>query len=302
MALVPGRQFQPSTFHGTPLTFFRCASSFPQRNGHLLCSSELNPTSTSSSTRRPPARISNWLDRWSDKNKQVRWKYPRMAVNYRKDNVSMQTLGFGESDSSGSEGGTTMQRIVDKLKKFGYMDDNKEDAERRSERVIEKGSVEDIFYVEEGLLPNTGGGFSAKSPFGDRNTIRSDDGEVKFPWEKENEEDEDAKWTARGKSKTSVAELTLPDVELRRLRLLTFQAKQKVRIKSGGVTQDVVNKIHEVWRRSEIVRLKIEGAAALNMKRVHEILEVCYTVSSQLDSASSMVSYLISHCVFNAFS
>ncbi|KAH0993913.1 hypothetical protein GBA52_005396 [Prunus armeniaca] len=31
--------------------------------------------------------------------------------------------------------------------------------------------------------------------------------------------------------------------------------------------------IHERWKTSEIVRLKIEGPPALNMKRMHEILE-----------------------------
>ncbi|XWS08861.1 hypothetical protein CRYUN_Cryun40dG0036600 [Craigia yunnanensis] len=46
-----------------------------------------------------------------------------------------------------------------------------------------------------------------------------------------------------------------------------------MRINGAGVTQEVVDTIHEKWKTMEIVRLKIEGAPALNMKRMHEILE-----------------------------
>ncbi|MBA0789547.1 hypothetical protein Gotri_026320 [Gossypium trilobum] len=46
-----------------------------------------------------------------------------------------------------------------------------------------------------------------------------------------------------------------------------------MRIKGAGVTQEVVDTIHEKWKTMEIVRLKVEGAPALNMKRMHEILE-----------------------------
>ena len=57
---------------------------------------------------------------------------------------------------------------------------------------------------------------------------------------------------------------------------MTFQKKHKTRIGGAGVTQAVVDMIHERWKESEIVRLKIEGPPALNMKRMHEILEVCF--------------------------
>ena len=57
---------------------------------------------------------------------------------------------------------------------------------------------------------------------------------------------------------------------------MTFQKKHKTRIRGVGVTQAVVDMIHERWTESEIVRLKIEGPPALNMKRMHEILEVCF--------------------------
>ena len=162
-----------------------------------------------------------------------------------------------------------MDRIVEKLKKFGYV----EDGIQNKERVIEKGSVEDIFYVEEGMLPNSRGGFSSESPLG-FGSFGSDDGKVRFPWEKPVVEELEERKSMRSRSKTSLAELTLPESELKRLLKLTFEKKHKTRIGRSGVTQAVVDKIHERWKTSEIVRLKFEGEAALNMKRMHEILEV----------------------------
>ncbi|KAI3850905.1 hypothetical protein MKW92_046097, partial [Papaver armeniacum] len=79
--------------------------------------------------------------------------------------------------------------------------------------------------------------------------------------------------SVRSKSRTSLAELTLPESELRRLRNLAVKTKSKTKVGGAGVTQAVVEKIHEKWKSSEIVRLKCEGPPALNMKRLHEILE-----------------------------
>lgn len=164
-----------------------------------------------------------------------------------------------------------MEKIVEKLKKFGYMDDVKETKENVQERIIEKGSIEDIFYIEEGILPNPQGGFSLDSPLGVENKGEGN-GEVRFPWERPKVEE----GSVRIKSRTSLAELTLPESELRRLRNLTMRTKNKTKIGGGGVTQAVVDMIREKWKTSEIVKLKCEGAAALNMRRIHEILEVCF--------------------------
>ncbi|XP_030533990.1 CRM-domain containing factor CFM3A, chloroplastic/mitochondrial [Rhodamnia argentea] len=251
MALVPPRQFCPSTFHGNRFNFFRKSSSSAPARGKPV--SLFNPSLSFSSS-------NSWLDKWKETNKQNSPKLPQAVMNYR------------NSGDTGGGGGSTMQRIVEKLKKFGYMDDGYERRERLPERVVEKGSVEDIFYVEEGLLPNARGGFSAESRIGEANVMGESSG-ARFPWEKRKGKGEDEEWSATSKSKTSVAELTLPEPELRRLRNLTFQMKSKMRIGGGGVTQAVVDTIQERWKTSEIVRLKIEGAAALNMKRTHEILE-----------------------------
>lgn len=244
----------------------------------------------SSSTRTPISRYNlrrnlcraSWIDRWNETTKHNRPKPPRAVLDYpssddeevpiSSSNLSKSYRGNSRIDDDG-RGGSTMEKIVRKLKKFGYIDD--ENKEKGQERAIEKGSVEDIFYVEEGMLPNTRGGFSKDSPLGVESMFGSN-GEVRFPWEKPKEKEDAGGASARRRSRTSLAELTLPESELRRLRNLTFQKKHKMKIGGGGVTQAVVDVIHEKWKSSEIVRLKIEGPPALNMKRMHEILEVCF--------------------------
>ncbi|XP_045808118.1 CRM-domain containing factor CFM3A, chloroplastic/mitochondrial [Trifolium pratense] len=278
-ALLPTRQLQPSS-NFSSLRFFTYTSSSIHKNFIFK-----TPTKnfTFLSFKNPifhckTFSTDTWLKRWNQpSSKYYRQKPPRAVVDYQgSGNGHSSKSDFSSSDDEGV-GGSRMDRIVEKLKKFGYESDENENMDHRiNERVIEKGSVEDIFHVEEGMLPNTRGGFSPESPFG-IGSFGSDGGggEVRFPWEKPVvvDEEEEERRVLRKKSKTSMAELTLPESELRRLLKLTFQKKHKTRVGGGGVTRAVVEKIHERWKTSEIVRLKFEGDAALNMKRMHEMLE-----------------------------
>ncbi|PON53240.1 RNA-binding, CRM domain containing protein [Parasponia andersonii] len=310
MALVPSRQFYPtsffdsfqssfSKFHGTQIQFFRYGSSFTLRKRHFHVSPfivkssatpEQNPGRKSNFVRKNQTNTgyttdknlstSTWIDKWNETHQPNRPKPPMAVLDYRSsESGNRQSSGQGKrgindgGTAGAGAGGSTMEKIVDKLKKFGYMDVGIENKEDKSERVIEKGSVEDIFYVEEGMLPNSRGGFSAKSPLGIENQVFGGDGEVRFPWEKPKEKGEREGGSMMRRNRTSLAEMTLPESELRRLRTLTFQKKHKTRIGGAGVTQAVVDMIHDRWKTSEIVRLKIEGPPALNMRRMHEILE-----------------------------
>ncbi|RDX74907.1 CRM-domain containing factor CFM3A, chloroplastic/mitochondrial, partial [Mucuna pruriens] len=272
MALVPTRHLHPffDSFHTSPnfhSLFFR-HSLTPSPNSAFFA-----PKPPIIFRRNPAKSFStqNWLNQWNHPtNNRARPKPPRAVLDYQgSGNGHMSKSGFSSSDEEGdgNSGGSTMDRIVEKLKKFGYVDEGIE-KQRTKERVIEKGSVEDIFYVEEGMLPNARGGFSPESSLG-----FGGDGEVRFPWEKPVVEELEERKSVRKNSKTSLAELTLPESELKRLLKLTFEKKHKTRVGRSGVTQAVVDKIHDRWKTAEIVRLKFEGEAALNMKRMHEILE-----------------------------
>lgn len=203
---------------------------------------------------------------WNRTQKQNQFKSSKLVLNHRKGE---RFLDSGVTSSENGGGSSTMERIVEKLKKFGFVDEDEEiEQERR--------------FVEEEENPRNnrrGGGYTEESsPFG---VYGGGDGEVKFPWEKATSKEKDKEkeelvngvWTAKKESRYSLAEMTLPQAELNRLRNVMFRTKSKMRVKGAGVTQAVVDAIQEKWKGSEIVRLKIEGTNALNMRRMHELLE-----------------------------
>ena len=72
----------------------------------------------------------------------------------------------------------------------------------------------------------------------------------------------------------TLAELTLPEEELRRLKTIGIQIRKKLKVGKAGITEGIVNGIHERWRRAEVVKIRCEDICKLNMKRTHDILEV----------------------------
>ncbi|KAI3799712.1 hypothetical protein L1987_35011 [Smallanthus sonchifolius] len=283
MALVPTRL---DSFHNSvyKLHFFRYCSynpfkkhkiianyesnSNPHKKSKIVIRNKNNEAGSISASPILHPRSNNsggWLEKWDNTRKENWPKQAENAFDYKSDYENNH-----DSDSDGVHAsGSTMDRIVEKLKKFGYADDVREKKEDR----IEKGSIEDIFYVEEGVLPNSRGGFSPESPLGVEDVFRGSNGKVRFPWEKPSPEDEN-RYSVKQKSKTCVAELTLPEAELRRLRNLAFRLKNKTRITGAGVTREMVALIKDKWKSAEVVKLKVEGSGALNMRRMHEILEM----------------------------
>ncbi|KAK7271713.1 hypothetical protein RJT34_27838 [Clitoria ternatea] len=71
----------------------------------------------------------------------------------------------------------------------------------------------------------------------------------------------------------TLAELSLPDSEIRRLTTLGFRSKQKVRVAKAGITERIVNVIHERWRHSEVVRIVCEDLCMFDLRRTHDLLE-----------------------------
>ncbi|CAL0317240.1 unnamed protein product [Lupinus luteus] len=73
----------------------------------------------------------------------------------------------------------------------------------------------------------------------------------------------------------TLAELNLSKSEIRRLTTLGLGLgmKQKLKVGKAGITEGIVNGIHERWRRVEVVRIVCEDICKLNMKRTHDLLE-----------------------------
>ncbi|GAB2210212.1 hypothetical protein Droror1_Dr00015472 [Drosera rotundifolia] len=272
MVAMPPRPFHPSSFtdpitrfHRTPIRFFHQnidSNRFHKQNPRRVSSYGLDHNLNSSSG-------VSWFVKWNQTHLQDRPKTPRAVVDYgdSRDSVSGSSSNLGIVRSGGG-GGSTMEKIVERLRKGGNVENEGDD----DERGIEKGSVEEMFYVEEGTLPDTRGGFSKdkgmESVFGMRRV-----GEVvRFPWEKPEGDDAGLSVRKRG-SRNSKAEMTLSHFELTSLRRLGLRMKNRMTVGGAGVTQEVVETIHKKWRTEKLVKLTITGPPALNMKRTHDILE-----------------------------
>ncbi|KFK29529.1 chloroplastic group iia intron splicing facilitator chloroplastic-like [Arabis alpina] len=79
-------------------------------------------------------------------------------------------------------------------------------------------------------------------------------------------------WRAK-KSNTVEAERIVPEHELRRLRKVALRMIERIKVGSAGITQALVEAIHEKWEVDEVVKLKFHEPCSRNMKRTHEILE-----------------------------
>lgn len=105
------------------------------------------------------------------------------------------------------------------------------------------------------------------------------DDEMALPWERDEggNEEEEVKGMGMRKRRVrapSLAELTIEDEELRRLRRMGMFLRERVSIPKAGLTQAVLEKIHDQWRKEELVRLKFHEVLAHDMKTAHEIVEV----------------------------
>ncbi|XP_010912991.3 CRM-domain containing factor CFM3, chloroplastic/mitochondrial [Elaeis guineensis] len=96
-------------------------------------------------------------------------------------------------------------------------------------------------------------------------------GPVSFPWEQDGGSSD--REQLHRKSNTELAERTIPEPELRRLRDAALRMKERMKVGPAGVTEAVVQSIHEKWKENEVVKLRFEGPPSLCMKRTHEVLE-----------------------------
>ncbi|KAF7848870.1 hypothetical protein BT93_L1482 [Corymbia citriodora subsp. variegata] len=192
----------------------------------------------------------------------------------------------GKADDSGSRGGierrysgndrgqNAIERIVLRLRNLGLGSDD-----------------EEVGDEEEGE-----GEFGAAPPTGEerpgdllrREWIRPDsfleedesaeDDAGLLPWEKEGKGEVEVKEKVVGGRKRSVkvptlAELTIEDEELRRLRRVGMYLRERISVPKAGITQAVLEKIHDKWRKEEFVRLKFHEVLAHDMKTAQGVVE-----------------------------
>ncbi|KEH32512.1 putative RNA-binding, CRM domain-containing protein [Medicago truncatula] len=90
--------------------------------------------------------------------------------------------------------------------------------------------------------------------------------------EKEVQEAESTSLKKR-RSNTELAEKFIPEHELRRLRNMALRMVERFSVGVAGITQELVDAIHEKWMVDEVVKFKFDSPLSANMKRAHQILE-----------------------------
>lgn len=76
------------------------------------------------------------------------------------------------------------------------------------------------------------------------------------------------------RSNTVLAERTIPEHELRRLRKIALRMMERFNVGVKGITQELVASVHEKWRESEVVKFKFGIPLSTHMKKAHQLLEV----------------------------
>ncbi|KAK4280804.1 hypothetical protein QN277_012377 [Acacia crassicarpa] len=100
--------------------------------------------------------------------------------------------------------------------------------------------------------------------------------EMVFPWDRDEKDELEESGLRLKKRKVklpTMAELTLEEQELRRLRRVGMEVRDRISVPKAGLTQAVLDKIHDKWRKEEVVRLKFHEVLARDMKTAHAIVE-----------------------------
>ncbi|MQM15278.1 hypothetical protein Taro_048221 [Colocasia esculenta] len=175
---------------------------------------------------------------------------------------------------------SAIQKIAEKLRSLGYLEEGADEVARGRTAEPTGGirSAGEIFIPTPQELPRRRVGHtidpSWSTPESPVPLPGSSSAIARFH-ELRRELGMDTGRVARTPTPPMVAELTVPAEELRRLRCLGIRLDKKLRLKVGkaGITEGIVNSIHERWRRSQLVKIKCEDLCRMNMKRTHETLE-----------------------------
>lgn len=168
---------------------------------------------------------------------------------------------------------SAIQRIADKLRTLGFAEETNHDPPTTSGQ----NSPGEIFVPLPDQLPIHRVGHTIDTswstpsypvPKPGSGTAISRYHELKRVWKKEKQSE------SKNEEKVpSLAELTLPAGELRRLRSEGIRLTKKIKIGKAGITEGIVNGIHERWRTTEVVKIFCEDISGMNMKRTHDVLE-----------------------------
>lgn len=202
-----------------------------------------------------------WFQRWSTDPK-----------NHGLDKTVVrekEKVGVSERPSGGNG---SIERIVHRLRNLELeKDGGEENVDSSGHRIEDDGEVRLGDLLER----------TWNRPHSYNNGSVEEDGGNVLPWERDNagfvveeKRSEDGNLRKKRVRAPTLAELTIEDSELRRLRTAGMALRERTTIPKAGVTRVIVEAIHDVWRKSELVRLKFHETLAHDMKTAHDIVEV----------------------------
>ncbi|XP_064983777.1 CRM-domain containing factor CFM2, chloroplastic-like [Musa acuminata AAA Group] len=225
-------------------------------------------SSTSSSSKAPFFQSPPFLPPFTPRSA-LRSQNPRKRlkeVHLRTSNPTPETLAK-----------SAIQRISEKLRSLGYLENGPATAADRP--ATGRGSAGEIFIPTSREIPSRRVGYTIDSSWSTPEHPVPEPGSGvtinRFGdlWRREKERQAAARATKDAAAPPMVAELTIPPEELKRLRREGVRLAKRLKVGKAGITEGIVNGIHERWRRSELVKIKCEDLCRMNMKRTHEILE-----------------------------
>ncbi|XP_031274637.1 CRM-domain containing factor CFM2, chloroplastic isoform X2 [Pistacia vera] len=174
---------------------------------------------------------------------------------------------------------SAIQRIADKLRSLGIVEEAGPDKTQNLEpKTLEENSAGEIFIPLPNRIPKFRVGYTMDSSWSTpENPVPvpgSGEAIVRYN-ELRNEVIKQKELYKKPKEKVvpSLAELKLSGEDLRRLRTIGIGLRKKLKVGKAGITEGIVNGIHERWRNTEVVKIVCEDLCRLNMKRTHDLLE-----------------------------
>ncbi|MED6205666.1 hypothetical protein PIB30_019787 [Stylosanthes scabra] len=258
----------------TPFSSLRTSQQHSKQNNRSSSSSSSSTTKPNITTSNPSAP---WLAKTPSPNNN---SSKRVTESLTNDPLHDKTEN---RYFDGDKGQNAVERIVLRLRNLGLGSDDDEDEEEGKEEVLIGGAGDDFPATGEERL----GELLRRDWVRPDAIVREDDdvGDdemVLLPWQREEEESEMSAAKEGGEKglrdkrrvkAPSLAELTLEDEVLRRLRREGMRIRERVSVPKAGLTKEVMEKIHERWRKEELVRLKFHEDLARDMRTAHEIVE-----------------------------
>lgn len=247
------------------LLFFSSSSSSFLKPSLVKPLSSIRSTSDNSSTTTTtnPSSSSPWLNNWSSPP-------PNPSIKPESGKRSETRHSSEIADAGGSTRTTAIDRIVLRLRNLGLgSDDDEEEVENEHPATSEMALTGDEklgdLLRRDWVRP-------------DRILVEDEDEETVLPWEREQERNQEEEREIGGVKKRTMkaptlAELTLEDAELRRLRTVGTTLRERITVPKAGITGAVLEKIHDQWRKCELVRLKFHEVLARDMRTAHEIVQ-----------------------------